>query len=128
MPKIPRALEAAKDPRHGANSHNSPVAIWQVGNRPPRPIPKSTRPSKTLDCGNPLLHKVGGGGNPNINHCKPMQKVCVEQHHHQVPNPKDHNIRQWDPVHGQEVQRIPRRIPNPPIMLIRRTPTSQRPS
>ncbi|MED6176758.1 hypothetical protein PIB30_091359, partial [Stylosanthes scabra] len=61
MPKVPRTLEATEDSRHRAICHNSPLAIRQVGNGASRPIPENTRPSKIIDCGNRLLHKVGGG-------------------------------------------------------------------
>ncbi|MED6138347.1 hypothetical protein PIB30_073531 [Stylosanthes scabra] len=45
MLKILGALEAAKNSNQRAISHNSSLAVRQVGNRPSRPIPKSTRPS-----------------------------------------------------------------------------------
>ncbi|MED6187075.1 hypothetical protein PIB30_072929 [Stylosanthes scabra] len=66
-----------------------------MGNRPPRALPESPRPSKVSDCSN------------------------------RVRNPMDYNIRQWDAIHGQKVQRIPRIISNPPTVLIHGAPTSK---
>ncbi|MED6210513.1 hypothetical protein PIB30_064768, partial [Stylosanthes scabra] len=57
-----------------------------------------------------------------------MQEVRVEQHYHQVRNPKDYNVRQWDAIHRQKIQGALRRVSNPTTILICGTPVSKRSS
>ena len=80
LPKMPATRSFPHRTSWGALNDHVPMAILQIGNRPPRSISPCFRASKLFDCGHRLIHQMDRSGATILHSSNTNPKICFKDH------------------------------------------------
>ena len=127
MRKVPEVLTLSPPASAGPKPSIQPVAFHSVGPGHRRSATPNSIKQKMADSSYGLLHKVGRSGASVIHHRARHKELCLEKHHHEIWNPSNSHLRQWDPVRFQLLQKLLPGVRHPKHLLHPGVPTKQWP-
>ena len=124
MSEMPVTCKFPQHPGGGIFSNHVPMAIFQMGNRPPRSLPPGCRISEILDSCYWLLHEVDWSGATLFHHGCTSPEVCLAKYLYSIWNSRITNHRQWDVISQSKISGLPFKLQGSTPFNIGRASTS----